>query len=363
MNRYPRLLPLLAIAFMAATPSLARTPAVCDSLRMRIATLPEATADVDDRSSYASAVTRQNFEIRKTRGDMQMLGCTRSSVIDYGNPNTAQCRTLETALERMEANKRDLLETRRAMNRSTAQSLARRRLLAAYDANGCDEMIGQAIQPQDIAVEPPEPMRPSYEYDDYAGREEEHRQPSFNGRSGNLRTLCVRTCDGAFFPISSNVTPLNFRRDMATCERMCPGTETELYYHSILTQESADMVSASTGRPYREMPNAFVYQSSRPQQGGACGCDMKNFHDNARDTTPSKNGEDAASRSSITEIHTGAKSDSGISVAEETIDPRERPYDPASGAVRQVGPTFLPTETSNIDLKRPALEGPQPLQQ
>ena len=32
--------------------------------------------------------------------------------------------------------------------------------------------------------------------------------------NGSYRTMCVRTCDGAYFPISSQASPMGFQRDV-----------------------------------------------------------------------------------------------------------------------------------------------------
>ena len=42
---------------------------------------------------------------------------------------------------------------------------------------------------------------------------------------GTFRTICVRTCDGFYFPISYATSPDRFRDDEQTCQRMCPAAE------------------------------------------------------------------------------------------------------------------------------------------
>ncbi|MDE1996225.1 MAG: hypothetical protein KGI75_27240 [Rhizobiaceae bacterium] len=42
--------------------------------------------------------------------------------------------------------------------------------------------------------------------------------------------------------------------------------------------------------------------------------------------------------------------------------PQDRPYDPSTNKVRQVGPQFLATDQGGIDLKHPKAAGPQPTQ-
>jgi hypothetical protein len=50
---------------------------------------------------------------------------------------------------------------------------------------------------------------------------------------GTFRTVCVRTCDGFYFPISYTTSPDRFREDEQTCQRLCPAAEVSLYtYHN-----------------------------------------------------------------------------------------------------------------------------------
>jgi hypothetical protein len=77
---------------------------------------------------------------------------------------------------------------------------------------------------------------------------------------GTYRTLCVRTCDGYFFPISFSTVPDRFVADEQTCQAMCPGMEVKLYTYRNPGQEAADMVSIQ-GEPYAALPTAFRYQN------------------------------------------------------------------------------------------------------
>jgi hypothetical protein len=82
------------------------------------------------------------------------------------------------------------------------------------------------------------------------------------GYYGNTyRTLCVRTCDGYYFPISFSTTPERFATDQRSCQAMCPGTEVSLYIHRNPGEEVESMVSISGGR-YTALPTAFKYRTS-----------------------------------------------------------------------------------------------------
>ena len=112
-------------------------------------------------------------------------------------------------------------------------------------------------------------------YDDMRGSDTDFTTPHDNygpGATGSFRTLCVRTCDGSFFPISSDASPADFQRDAETCRQRCPGAETALYYHALTTEETDQMVSAATGEPYADLPSAFAYKTRDRSQNGQCGC-------------------------------------------------------------------------------------------
>jgi hypothetical protein len=81
-----------------------------------------------------------------------------------------------------------------------------------------------------------------------------------NAPSGHdrYRTLCVRGCDGYYFPISGSATRGNFHRDAQICRRSC-GTDAKLYYHPTSSGDASKMVDL-TGLPYALHPNAFLYR-------------------------------------------------------------------------------------------------------
>jgi hypothetical protein len=83
---------------------------------------------------------------------------------------------------------------------------------------------------------------------------------------GPFRTVCVRLCDGYFFPLNFAVTSERLERDNGMCERRCGG-EARLFMHPSGSPVD-DMVDLQ-GRPYRELPTAFLY---RTQYVASCKC-------------------------------------------------------------------------------------------
>jgi hypothetical protein len=94
------------------------------------------------------------------------------------------------------------------------------------------------------------------------GFEEERPRPVIT-----FRTMCVRLCDGYYFPISFAVTPDRLDRDRNVCASRC-GAQGRLFVHPSLEPSADEMVDLQ-GRPYRNLPTAFLY---RTQYVADCKC-------------------------------------------------------------------------------------------
>src|SRR5690606_39218290 len=94
-------------------------------------------------------------------------------------------------------------------------------------------------------------------------RARENRSDAFAGgvpAAGAYRTLCVRSCDGYYFPISFAARPGDLGRDAAACRALCPGQEVALYVRPSGDGEGSPQVSLA-GVPYATLPTAFRYRS------------------------------------------------------------------------------------------------------
>jgi hypothetical protein len=104
--------------------------------------------------------------------------------------------------------------------------------------------------------------------------EEEGDSPRGNpNQFGNLpfatyRTLCVRLCDGYYFPVSFSTLPNHFQRDADQCQSQC-AAPAELYYHQNPGGAVEQMVSASSQQPYTSLKSAWRYRKEFVQ---GCSC-------------------------------------------------------------------------------------------
>ena len=86
--------------------------------------------------------------------------------------------------------------------------------------------------------------------------------------NGSYRTMCVRLCDGYYFPISYRTTRGRMYHDAKVCEASCD-CETKLFY---LPSSSSDIehMTAIGGGSYGRLESAFEYR--RSWNMGGCSC-------------------------------------------------------------------------------------------
>ncbi|WP_170854891.1 DUF2865 domain-containing protein [Xaviernesmea oryzae] len=367
---------------------------LCDRLYQRLADLPEQRRDDSFTSGFTGDITRLNLELRAARADLRRLGCTSGSIVVIGGTDEASCDALN---ERIVTLVRDIdgMKAERLHASSHGDDEQRRRILAAIDVNRCEDKDSASALPVSASGEEGSRYSDRPQAEDALppgssadGLGDDGPPLRLRGRpgmgwqtEGTVRTLCVRTCDGAFFPISSQATSGDFARDAETCRQRCPGAPTALYYHALETQEAEDMVSAETGAPYRDLPTAFAYKLRDPSEPSSCGCQLST----ATGPAQSQPGDPGKTRNSsmlsittLPESETSAPSATPDSAAIHPLDTApvnaaqaeraasppaspspERPYDP-SRRVRQIGPSFLPAQESAIDLHHPKTSTPSP---
>lgn len=135
----------------------------------------------------------------------------------------------------------------------------------AYAQGFLDFLFGGGAAPKP-AVRQPQVVTPGgrpYESRSVFGPSNWPRANSSPGRSsgsGSFRTLCVRTCDGYYFPISSAATRDDFLIDQNRCSAAC-GSEARLFYVPA-SRPDIDNALDISGRPYSALPKAFLYRKS-----------------------------------------------------------------------------------------------------
>jgi hypothetical protein len=200
--------------------------AACQLYRAELASLSRSGVS----RAQENALRRSVAEINGMIGYYRSIGCDRGGFGFFGPP--AECPAIAHRIQAMQAAHAQLAA--RADPHAAAQRDARRRQLNAAVAQAC---AGPAPAPEPRQAET-------------RGREER----AASGR----RTVCVRTCDGFFFPLDSE--PAGRGTPDGMCQALCPGAETAAY-RMPLDGDITEAVS-TRGQPYTRLKSASLYQKS-----------------------------------------------------------------------------------------------------
>ena len=271
---------LAALLAVAAAPAWAQAPD-CKALARRI-------ADFDKRANsalaerYERAARKQRDEIDRTINYGEQSGCWAGDAED-GAP--AMCRQLDARLARMRANLDDLEARAGQAAREGDAGETRESLAYDYDlwCRGLDRPTTSARPPlgripDDEAVRidgvPIPDSRPGAELiipDARAGGDLTIRDAGSPPPGGEVDAgavaLCVRVCDGGYFPLSAPVRTGRTEGLQPLCSAQCPGTPARVY----LSRKGEDVSKAVAlnGDFYAALPNAFRF---RKKYDPACAC-------------------------------------------------------------------------------------------
>ena len=246
---------LLAAAAILLGPGGALAQAVdCAAWRSELSSLERGGGGSAERAE--AAVRRQTGELNRMVSYARSIGCDRRQFLFFGEAPPPQCAALQRQITRMQEAVEQLMETAEAG--PPRGSEARRRDLVAAINYYCRAATlpgrrdpggapGGAIEvfPDERAPDSGvEEMPP----DDTAPR----RATPLGGRA-----VCVRTCDGFFFPLSNS--PEGREGADGMCQSLCPGTQTRAFF-----RQGDDLGGAANleGQRYADLPSAFRYTKS-----------------------------------------------------------------------------------------------------
>jgi hypothetical protein len=312
---------------------------------------------------YQDSQARQQAELDRVTMQAKRMGCDSSGFFSLFNGQSAQCGPVNTQIQQMRANLDQItgnLERLRAGSggMTPERDSQRRSVLMALAQNNCGPQYANAVQQQGGG---------NFLSNLFGGNNPNNPQampPSDLGpQSGTFRTVCVRTCDGAYFPISFATVPARFGDDEKTCKALCPAAEAVLYTHRNPGEDMNAAVSIG-GQPYTALPTAFKFRS---EFNPSCSCKaagqswadaLKSADDKA---AAEQQGdiivtEESARKMQQQRLNKGtpqpANTKKGAAPAPTTANAPAAPPPADTGAtansenkpIRSVGPTFLPQQ-------------------
>lgn len=314
----------------------------------------------DQIRRYQDSQSRQQAELDRVTMQAKRMGCDSSGFFSLFNGRSAQCSPVNTQIQQMRANLDQItgnLERLRdgGAGGSPERDSQRRSVLIALAQNNCGPQYANAAQSQGGNF-----------LSNLFGGNNANNPPGappadLGPQSGTYRTVCVRTCDGAYFPISFATVPGRFADDEKTCKALCPAAEASLYAYRNPGEDMNSAVSVS-GQPYTSLPTAFKFRS---EFNPSCSCKaagqswadaLKSADDKA---AVEQQGdiivtEESARKMQQRQLTKGAPANArkGATPAPTTATaPAAAPPADASATttsenkpIRSVGPTFLPQQ-------------------
>ena len=335
---------------------------ICIRLEGQLATIDRGAGTGDPAKDeqirrYQEAQAKQQAEFDRVTLQAKRMGCESSGFFSLFNGRSAQCGPVNNQIQQMRANL-DQITTSLERLRSGGIGGAdrenqRRSVLTALAQNNCGPQYAAAAR------------GPGNFIDSLFGNNQTLPPPSadLGAPSGTFRTVCVRSCDGAYFPISFATVPGRFPDDEKTCKALCPAAEASLYTYRNPGEDMSSAVSIN-GQPYSSSPNAFRY---RQEFNPSCACKaagqtwseaLKSVDDKAAaeqqgdiivtEESAKKMARPPAAKGAPTAAKKGAAGTTAGTPAPPAPDaPAPAPAADSTGAagdkpIRSVGPTFIP---------------------
>ena len=197
------------------------------------------TADADFRRAQSDADHGNCYD------DMFLFGRSLK--------RTPRCIELDGQVQRAKATLAQLKAQRDVIVRGTSPRARHDDLIAELARNRCGD---QYAREHDSQRSRSSSIFSFFSSEEDSGDNWRASQSSWFGGSGGsaYRTLCVRECDGFYFPISTGTAESKFAEDEAKCHTQC-AAPAELYYHR--TDQDVEQMVSLKGMPYSQAPNAF----------------------------------------------------------------------------------------------------------
>jgi hypothetical protein len=261
-----------ALAALAAS-IVAFSADVAVAQNAECARLQQAIASARRGSSGSQgAVERQRAELSRTSAYARSLGCQNRKFLFFGSEPPAQCGELNGQISRMQANLSDL---QARAGGGAGDLIARYNAECGRAPQSGPSNVFEALFGGLARLGNPQDQEPQTD-----ARFEDHGdQPRPSGPSGDKGpvqahsgsyAVCVRTCDGSFFPVSYSGAGSRADSLEDVCRALCPNADMALY--SFPFGGTVDEAASPTGEPYANLPNAGKFEKAYDP---SCSCRRK----------------------------------------------------------------------------------------
>ncbi|CAL78431.1 conserved hypothetical protein; putative secreted protein [Bradyrhizobium sp. ORS 278] len=335
---------------------------ICPRLEAQLASIDRSGGDPardEQIRRYQDAAAKQQAELDRVSQQAKRTGCDSPGFFSIFNGRAAECQPINNQIQQMRSNLDQItgsLERLRGGGLGGERDNQRRSVLAALGQNNCGaqyqqyananrggggggnfltNLFGGGDNNPAASLPPP--------------------SADLAAPQGTYRTVCVRTCDGAYFPISFATVPGRFADDERACKAQCPAAEASLFTYRNPGEDMNQAVSIN-GQPYSALANAFKY---RTEFNPSCSCKapgqtwadaLKSIDERA---SAAEQGDIIVTEESAKRMQQRQTGKPSATAAKKGAAPAEAAAPPTTTAdtttgagadkqIRTVGPTFIP---------------------
>src|SRR6516164_4061526 len=327
---------------------------ICVRLEGQLTALTQGSVDpvrAEQMRRTEDAIAKQQADLDRTVEKAHKAGCAGQGFFALFSAFSPQCGPITSQIQQMRGSlDRMISDLEQLKNGNTGQEGQRRALIGQLAQNNCGAQYTAAANswggPQGF-------------FDALFGGGTIISPGGDGAPSGTYHTVCVRACDGFYFPISYSTVPSRFADDARACQRQCPAAEVELYSFRNPGENMEQAVSV-TGQPYTSLANAFRY---RKEIIAGCSCrrpgqSWAEALKNADDPTTLESGDIVVTDQNAKALSQPKQPGKPTSATAPTqpgtvVAPPATPASPMASAgtdaskrsVRTVGPPFLPSQS------------------
>jgi len=225
-------------------------------------------ANREDLGRIEQQIAQADRVFQGTRAAMEDAGCFESFFIfGRGLVRSPKCLKMNDRVEDARRQLTQLQQQRQTLMGGGGNKRRQAELQAALARSGCG------------GVRAPQPRRGGGLFDFFGGgREEEEELPQTPiyrsvDPNGRYRSVCVRLCDGFFYPIHYSIYGSQLGQDAEQCQSSC-AAPAELYVYRNPGQEIEQAVSLN-GSAYMDLPVALRF---RKEFVNGCSCKQAEYN-------------------------------------------------------------------------------------
>jgi len=227
----------------------------CLQLQQELASASQGGgANSDDIARIDKQIAQYDRVFQGTQAAMQDAGCFESFFI-FGKAlvRSPQCLNMNDRVEDARRQLTQLQQQRAALTGGSGNKRRQAELQQAMAQSGCGGQVRQ-------------PRRGGGLFDFFGGGQEEEpalpETPIYRSidPNGRYRSVCVRLCDGFFYPISFSTYASSLAQEAERCQSSC-AAPAELYVYRNPGQEIEQAISLN-GSAYMDLPVALKFRKT-----------------------------------------------------------------------------------------------------